>query len=138
MADYHTIYVTLLEPPHLLFFFGFSDCVCGFLTRESDKFLSFFFPQSRDKDELELDFKRCWEEFRSSNSEKVCHMSQDVSISIYFGCVLLLQILMLSMLLIYSSFHFLSQEKERALTWTVEFFCRLEREHKNVAHLFSM
>ncbi|XP_042013620.1 protein SPIRRIG-like isoform X1 [Salvia splendens] len=54
---------------------------------------------SRDKDELELDFKRCWEEFRSSNSEK---------------------------------------EKERALTWTVEFFCRLEREHKNVAHLFSI
>ncbi|XP_042044791.1 protein SPIRRIG-like [Salvia splendens] len=54
---------------------------------------------SRDKDELELDFKRCWEEFRSSNSEK---------------------------------------EKERALTWTVEFFCRLEREHKNVAHLCSI
>ncbi|KAL1539718.1 protein SPIRRIG-like isoform X1 [Salvia divinorum] len=54
---------------------------------------------SRDKDELELDFKRCWEEFRSSNSEK---------------------------------------EKERALTWTVEFFCRLEREHKNVAQLISI
>lgn len=54
---------------------------------------------SRDKHELELDFKRCWEEFRSSNSEK---------------------------------------NKEKALTWTVEIFCRLEREQKDVAQLISM
>ncbi|KAK4418318.1 protein SPIRRIG [Sesamum alatum] len=54
---------------------------------------------SRDKHELELDFKRYWEEFRSSSSEK---------------------------------------EKEKALNWTVEIFCRLEKQHKNVSQLISM
>ncbi|KAI3449688.1 hypothetical protein Pfo_006353 [Paulownia fortunei] len=54
---------------------------------------------SRDKHELELDFKRYWEEFRSSSSEK---------------------------------------EKEKALNWTVEIFCRLEKQHTNVAQLISM
>ncbi|KAL0459484.1 UNVERIFIED_CONTAM: protein SPIRRIG [Sesamum latifolium] len=52
-----------------------------------------------DKHELELDFKRYWEEFRSSTSEK---------------------------------------EKEKALNWTVEIFCRLEKQHKNVSQLISM
>ncbi|KAL7151485.1 hypothetical protein ABFS83_04G034300 [Erythranthe nasuta] len=54
---------------------------------------------SRDKQDLELDFKRYWEEFRSSSSEK---------------------------------------EKEKALNWTVEIFCRLEKQHTNVAQLISM
>ncbi|XP_042006843.1 protein SPIRRIG-like isoform X1 [Salvia splendens] len=69
------------------------------LSPTSPEYWSFASPLSRDKDDLELDFKRCWEVFRSSNSEK---------------------------------------EKERALTWTVEIFCRLEREHKNVAQLISI
>ncbi|PIN24790.1 hypothetical protein CDL12_02480 [Handroanthus impetiginosus] len=54
---------------------------------------------SRDKPELELGFKRYWEAFRSSSSEK---------------------------------------EKERALNWTVEFFCRLVRQHSDVAQLITM
>ncbi|KAK8486708.1 hypothetical protein V6N11_069070 [Hibiscus sabdariffa] len=53
---------------------------------------------SRDKHELELDFKRFWEEFRSSNSEK---------------------------------------EKEAALNLTVDAFCRLVKQHANVAHLVT-
>ncbi|KAL3644910.1 hypothetical protein CASFOL_010090 [Castilleja foliolosa] len=59
----------------------------------------FWSSPSRDKHELELDFKRYWEEFRSSSSEK---------------------------------------DKEKALNWTVEIFCRLEKEHTNVAQLISM
>ncbi|KAL6500529.1 hypothetical protein OROHE_025895 [Orobanche hederae] len=59
----------------------------------------FWSSPSRDKHELELDFKRYWEEFRSSSSE---------------------------------------MEKERALNWTVEIFCRLEKQHTNVAQLISM
>ncbi|EPS69873.1 hypothetical protein M569_04889, partial [Genlisea aurea] len=54
---------------------------------------------SRDKHELELDFKRHWEEFRSSSSEK---------------------------------------EKEKALNWTIEIFCRLEKQLVNVSQLISM
>ncbi|GMI73991.1 SPIRRIG, Beach-Domain Homolog A1 [Hibiscus trionum] len=53
---------------------------------------------SRDKHELELDFKRFWEEFRLSNSEK---------------------------------------EKEAALNLTVDAFCRLVKQHANVAHLVT-
>ncbi|CAA0828066.1 Unknown protein [Striga hermonthica] len=59
----------------------------------------FWSSPSRDKHELELDFKRYWEEFRSSSSEK---------------------------------------DKERALNWTVEIFCRLEKQHTNVAQLISI
>ncbi|XP_073051672.1 protein SPIRRIG isoform X2 [Primulina eburnea] len=54
---------------------------------------------SRDKHELELQFKSYWEEFRSSSSEK---------------------------------------EKEKALNWTVEMFCRLVKKHTNVAQLITM
>lgn len=54
---------------------------------------------SRDKHELELDFKRYWEEFRSSSSEK---------------------------------------EKEKALNLTVDVFCRLVKQHANVAQLITM
>ncbi|PON94980.1 Regulatory associated protein of TOR [Trema orientale] len=53
----------------------------------------------RDKHELELDFKRFWEEFRSSSSEK---------------------------------------EKEAALNLTVDAFCRLVKQHANVAQLVTM
>ncbi|KAM7496024.1 hypothetical protein LguiA_020438 [Lonicera macranthoides] len=56
-------------------------------------------PSSRDKHELELDFKRYWEEFRSSSSEK---------------------------------------EKEKALNLTVDVFCRLVKNHANVAQLITM
>ncbi|XP_027161043.1 protein SPIRRIG [Coffea eugenioides] len=54
---------------------------------------------SRDKYELELDFKRYWEEFRSSISEK---------------------------------------EKEKALNLTIDVFCRLVKQHGNVAQLITM
>ncbi|CAL5357461.1 unnamed protein product [Camellia sinensis] len=54
---------------------------------------------SRDKIELELDFKRHWEEFRSSSSEKA---------------------------------------KETALNMTVDVFCRLVKQHTNVAQLLTM
>lgn len=54
---------------------------------------------SRDKLDLELDFKRHWEEFRSSSSEK---------------------------------------EKETALNMTVDVFCRLVKQHANVAQLITM
>ncbi|XP_044502914.1 protein SPIRRIG-like isoform X3 [Mangifera indica] len=54
---------------------------------------------ARDKHELELDFKRFWEEFRSSSSEK---------------------------------------EKEAALNLTVDAFCRLAKQHFNVAQLVTM
>ncbi|CAK9143767.1 unnamed protein product [Ilex paraguariensis] len=53
----------------------------------------------RDKHELELDFKRYWEEFRSSSSEK---------------------------------------EKEKALNLTVDVFCKLVKQHANVAQLITM
>ncbi|KAJ0796789.1 putative BEACH domain, armadillo-like helical, PH-like domain superfamily, PH-BEACH protein [Helianthus annuus] len=56
-------------------------------------------PLSREKYELELDFKRSWEEFRISNSEK---------------------------------------EKEKALNFTIDVFCRLVKQHANVAQLISM
>ncbi|PSS06355.1 Protein SPIRRIG like [Actinidia chinensis var. chinensis] len=54
---------------------------------------------SRDKLELELEFKGHWEEFRSSSSEK---------------------------------------EKETALNMTVDVFCRLVKQHSNVAQLITM
>ncbi|XP_042484806.1 protein SPIRRIG-like isoform X1 [Macadamia integrifolia] len=54
---------------------------------------------SRDKHELELDFKRFWEEFRSSSSEK---------------------------------------EKEMALDMAIDVFCRLVKQHSNVAQVVSM
>nr|KYP48622.1 WD repeat and FYVE domain-containing protein 3 [Cajanus cajan] len=54
---------------------------------------------SRDKYELELDFKRFWEEFRSSSSEK---------------------------------------EKEAALNLSIDAFCRLVKQHSNVAQLVTM
>ncbi|KAG7970449.1 hypothetical protein I3843_07G084600 [Carya illinoinensis] len=54
---------------------------------------------ARDKHELELDFKRYWEEFRSSSLEK---------------------------------------EKEAALNLTVDVFCRLVKQHTNVAQLLTM
>ncbi|KAL5561827.1 hypothetical protein UlMin_031574 [Ulmus minor] len=53
----------------------------------------------RDQHELELDFKRFWEEFRSSSSEK---------------------------------------EKEVALNFTIDAFCRLVKQHANVAQLVTM
>ncbi|XP_054792429.1 protein SPIRRIG-like, partial [Prosopis cineraria] len=54
---------------------------------------------ARDRHELELDFKRYWEEFRASTSEK---------------------------------------EKEAALNLTIDAFCRLVKQHTNVAQLVSM
>ncbi|KAJ4727406.1 BEACH domain [Melia azedarach] len=54
---------------------------------------------ARDRHELELDFKRFWEEFRSSGSEK---------------------------------------EKEAALNLSVDAFCRLVKQHANVAQLVTM
>ncbi|XP_044486072.1 protein SPIRRIG-like [Mangifera indica] len=54
---------------------------------------------ARDKHELELDFKRFWEEFRSSGSEK---------------------------------------EKEAALNLTLDAFCRLVKQHTNIAQLVTM
>ncbi|KAL7185273.1 hypothetical protein ACSBR2_027243 [Camellia fascicularis] len=53
----------------------------------------------QDKIELELDFKRHWEEFHSSSSEKA---------------------------------------KETALSMTVDVFCRLVKQHTNVAQLLTM
>ncbi|OMP04932.1 hypothetical protein COLO4_09186 [Corchorus olitorius] len=61
--------------------------------------LDYAYSPSRDKHELELDFKRFWEEFRSSNSEK---------------------------------------EKEAALNLTVDAFCRLVKQHANVAQLVTL
>ncbi|XP_019178500.1 PREDICTED: protein SPIRRIG-like isoform X1 [Ipomoea nil] len=61
--------------------------------------LDFSLSPSRDKHELELDFKRYWEEFRSSSLEK---------------------------------------EKEKALNMTVEIFCRLVKQHANVAQIVTM
>ncbi|KAL3849903.1 hypothetical protein ACJIZ3_011785 [Penstemon smallii] len=69
------------------------------VSNESPSSQDFSSSSSRDKYELELDFKRFWEEFRSSSSEK---------------------------------------EKEKALNWTVELFCRLEKQHTNVAQLITM
>ncbi|XP_027935476.1 protein SPIRRIG [Vigna unguiculata] len=60
---------------------------------------SFSSSPSRDKHELELDFKRFWEEFRSSSSEK---------------------------------------EKEAALNLSIDAFCRLVKQHANVAQLVTM
>ncbi|XP_050935853.1 protein SPIRRIG [Cucumis melo] len=54
---------------------------------------------ARNRHELELDFKRYWEEFRSSSSEK---------------------------------------EKEAALNMTVDTFCRLVKQHANVAQLVTL
>ncbi|CAK8571871.1 unnamed protein product [Lathyrus sativus] len=54
---------------------------------------------TRDRHELELDFKRFWEEFRSSSSEK---------------------------------------EKEAALNWSIDSFCRLVKQQANVAQLVTM
>ncbi|KAK9281704.1 hypothetical protein L1049_004608 [Liquidambar formosana] len=61
--------------------------------------LDFASSPSRDKHELELDFKRFWEEFRSSSFEK---------------------------------------EKEAALNLTIDVFCRLVKQHANVAQLVTM
>ncbi|XP_004495161.1 protein SPIRRIG isoform X1 [Cicer arietinum] len=60
--------------------------------------ISFSSP-TRDRHELELDFKRFWEEFRSSSSEK---------------------------------------EKEAALNWSIDAFCRLVKQQANVDQLVTM
>ncbi|KAJ6730823.1 BEIGE/BEACH-RELATED [Salix viminalis] len=65
----------------------------------SSTFQGFSASPSRDRHELELDFKRFWEEFRSSSSE---------------------------------------MEKETALNFTVDVFCRLVKQHANVAQLVTM
>ncbi|KAG5250553.1 BEACH domain-containing protein [Salix suchowensis] len=65
----------------------------------SSTFQGFSASPSRDRHELELDFKRFWEEFRSSSSE---------------------------------------MEKETALNFTVDAFCRLVKQHANVAQLVTM
>ncbi|CAN1766236.1 Protein SPIRRIG [Linum perenne] len=65
----------------------------------SSLFKSYNRSPERDRHELELDFKRFWEEFRSSSSEK---------------------------------------EKETALNLTVDIFCRLVKQHANVAQLVTM
>ncbi|XP_076929295.1 protein SPIRRIG-like isoform X2 [Bidens hawaiensis] len=62
-------------------------------------FLHLYMFKNREKYELELDFKRSWEEFRTSTSEK---------------------------------------EKEKALNITIDVFCRLVKQHSNVAQLISM
>ncbi|KAL8236293.1 hypothetical protein R6Q59_017374 [Mikania micrantha] len=54
---------------------------------------------SREKHDLELNFKRSWEEFRVSTSEK---------------------------------------EKEKTLNITIDVFCRLVKQHSNVAQVISM
>ncbi|XP_051143431.1 protein SPIRRIG-like [Andrographis paniculata] len=54
---------------------------------------------SRDKHGSELDFRKHWEEFHSSTSEK---------------------------------------EKEKALNWTLEFFCRLGKQQSNVPQVINM
>ncbi|THF94619.1 hypothetical protein TEA_028037 [Camellia sinensis var. sinensis] len=66
---------------------------------------------SRDKLELELDFKRNWEEFRSSSSEKVTTCNE---------------------------FALFAGEKETALNMTIDLFCRLVQQHANVAQLITM
>ncbi|KAJ4828594.1 hypothetical protein Tsubulata_004948 [Turnera subulata] len=65
----------------------------------SSNLQDYFLSPDRDRHELELDFKRFWEEFRSSSSEK---------------------------------------EKEAALNLTVDVFCRLVKQHANVAQLLTM
>lgn len=65
----------------------------------SSNLQDFVLSPGRDRHELELDFKRFWEEFRSSSSEK---------------------------------------EKEAALNLTVDVFCRLVKQHANVAQLLAM
>ncbi|PPD93081.1 hypothetical protein GOBAR_DD09975 [Gossypium barbadense] len=68
-------------------------------TNASSTLYDYVSSPSRDKHELELDFKRFWEEFRSSNSEK---------------------------------------EKEAALNLTIDAFCRLVKQHANVAQLVTL
>ncbi|XP_047325532.1 protein SPIRRIG-like [Impatiens glandulifera] len=63
----------------------------------NQEFVSSF--NSRDSNVLELEFKRYWEDFRSSSSEK---------------------------------------EKENALNMTVDRFCRLIKQHTNVAQVITM
>ncbi|GAB4830425.1 hypothetical protein Ancab_020061 [Ancistrocladus abbreviatus] len=43
----------------------------------------FTYCSSRDKNELELDFKRCWEEFRSSSSEKEKETALDMTVDVF-------------------------------------------------------
>ncbi|KAK8702111.1 hypothetical protein V6N13_020480 [Hibiscus sabdariffa] len=71
----------------------------GHDTNASSTGLDYVSSPSRNKHELELDFKRFWEEFRSSNSEK---------------------------------------EKEAALNLTIDVFCRLVKQHTNVAQLVTL
>ncbi|MBA0589985.1 hypothetical protein Gorai_018706 [Gossypium raimondii] len=68
-------------------------------TNASSTLYDYVSSPSRDKHELELDFKRFWEEFRSSNSE---------------------------------------MEKEAALNLTIDAFCRLVKQHANVAQLVTL
>ncbi|KAL4572014.1 hypothetical protein LXL04_018782 [Taraxacum kok-saghyz] len=56
-------------------------------------------PFSRERHELELDFKRCWDDFRTSTSE---------------------------------------MEKEKALNVTIDVFCRLVKQHPNIAQLNTL
>ncbi|XP_050237389.1 protein SPIRRIG [Mercurialis annua] len=72
----------------------------SYFNRDSNASLhDFTSSPTRDRHELELDFKRFWEEFRSSSSEK---------------------------------------EKEVALNFTIDTFCRLVKHQANVAQLVSM
>ncbi|KAK4441642.1 protein SPIRRIG [Sesamum alatum] len=74
------------------------------LSSEPDQLEPFAAPDNHgtlvqeEKTELELDFKRHWEEFRSSSTEK---------------------------------------EKEKTLHWTVEYFCRLVKQHSDVTQLIT-
>ncbi|GMI66498.1 SPIRRIG, Beach-Domain Homolog A1 [Hibiscus trionum] len=68
-------------------------------TNASSSRIDYVSSPSRNKHDLELDFKRFWEEFRSSNSEK---------------------------------------EKEAALNLTIDVFCRLVKQHTNVAQLVTL
>jgi hypothetical protein len=93
--------------------------------------LTLFFFVRRGKNELESDFRRLWEEFRSSSSEKVhWHLFYFFHHkSIIRPCELVLA------LTLYSVFPL--QEKERALNLAVDVFCRLVKQYSSVAQLVT-
>lgn len=112
---------------------GFFTCII---------FLVHFLLQSRDKLDLELDFKRHWEEFRSSSSEKVtaCNFSLFAGVPCFAIWLIVVVHFHIGLSENHDTngFYFYMQEKETALNMTVDVFCRLVKQHANVAQLITM
>lgn len=111
--------------------------------------LLIFFGPVRGKDELELDFKRFWEEFRSSSSEKVTSSLVCFFFAfflceycsfwvVYILCYLLLDYAKQDLSASELWFVVYMQEKEVALNISVDAFCKLVKQHANVAQLVTM